>query len=192
MELKRRRDKHRSICFLVLIEPLWNWNSHTWKQVWRNIWVLIEPLWNWNEESSRLTLWCKRVLIEPLWNWNGWGCLREANKWSLNRTFMELKHYLAEKLTLVVCRLNRTFMELKPRNDVLDLLTNMGLNRTFMELKRAIRWDADAGTRRLNRTFMELKPWEGWQQSLKAVVLIEPLWNWNGTDGGSFREWTWS
>ena len=43
-----------------------------------------------NIEPLLITLWF--VSIEPLWNWNGDKFDLKVNSFSINRTFMELKH----------------------------------------------------------------------------------------------------
>ena len=53
--------------------------------------VLIEPLWNWNPVSTMMPRLRSTVLIEPLWNWNRQESDRYELRYSLNRTFMELK-----------------------------------------------------------------------------------------------------
>ena len=55
--------------------------------------VLIVPLWNWNSVLSNCSLSSSKVLIVPLWNWNcrRWqsfcACL------SINCTVVELKQF---------------------------------------------------------------------------------------------------
>ena len=98
---------------LVLIAPLWNWNT---SQIPSEFWlfwssnrtfmelkyllklrmicqrrVLIAPLWNWNRNSSGQHSCQTQVLIAPLWNWN--ECFVCCSAWYVcsNRTFMELK-----------------------------------------------------------------------------------------------------
>ena len=140
--------------------------------------VLIVPLWNWN--SFALTAFCctgcfnrtfmelksysfsgiqmfLKVLIVPLWNWN----LRLSSHslrlgFRFNRTFMELKYLInAAKIIAERC-FNRTFMELKwlsqggncwwiyvlivplwnwNWNCQTSSIRRMSFNRTFMELK---------------------------------------------------------
>ena len=70
MELKRTYATLYMSGELVLIEPLWNWNSVTEYKALRKSLVLIEPLWNWNRTKINFDARCKKVLIEPLWNWN--------------------------------------------------------------------------------------------------------------------------
>ena len=77
--------------WLVLIVPLWNWNSLQRERRWAPSCVLIVPLWNWN--GSR---WCHGVcstgvLIVPLWNWNRGAASHCLPRACFNRTFMELK-----------------------------------------------------------------------------------------------------
>ena len=92
MELKYCRRTYSPLLVLVLIVPLWNWNSLACSSTPHPPPVLIVPLWNWNKAAY--TNWCRiikcsnrtfmelkflrihfltvsvRVLIVPLWNWN--------------------------------------------------------------------------------------------------------------------------
>ena len=120
---------------LVLIVPLWNWNSRmvrNWPlpfsssnrtfmelkyrdvvQRHRRHPVLIVPLWNWNV----IYLFTGRakglVLIVPLWNWNFATAHTTATLCCSNRTFMELKWYTQSDTLMRPLGSNRTFMELK-------------------------------------------------------------------------------
>ena len=61
------------------------------------------------------------VLIAPLWNWNKhWFCQLQMNLGS-NRTFMELKFELGQKLYPAARCSNRTFMELKYKIKCINL-----------------------------------------------------------------------
>ena len=53
--------------------------------------ILIEPLWNWNSPNLHKTYSDWQILIEPLWNWNSWGRHTESSILYSNWTFMELK-----------------------------------------------------------------------------------------------------
>ena len=114
MELKwsSARRKASSIS-LVLIVPLWNWNSSQYGGVvyvdvsfnctfmelkWRwavfMVWtlrVLIVPLWNWNKKIVAITHHVTVVLIVPLWNWNQVPLPLMLRRMCFNCTFMELK-----------------------------------------------------------------------------------------------------
>ena len=54
--------------------------------------LLIEPLWNWNSEHLDAILSRYVLLIEPLWNWNRFcGQQQQRGRQAFNRTFVELK-----------------------------------------------------------------------------------------------------
>ena len=86
---------------VLLIEPVWNWNSGGYWGCENMKKLLIEPVWNWNIERfvllepygpfNRTSMELKRrlgfgrqvslacLLIEPVWNWNCCGCC-QANR----------------------------------------------------------------------------------------------------------------
>ena len=54
--------------------------------------VLIVPLWNWNTVLLLAFIDVFLVLIVPLWNWNSQKSLANLSySFCFNRTFMELK-----------------------------------------------------------------------------------------------------
>ena len=141
---------------MVLIAPLWNWNSLVLLSVAAREGVLIAPLWNWNPKAETRILLCAHVLIAPLWNWNmethwiGWAIIRS------NRTFMELKFGYPLRPPSVHGCSNRTFMELKC------------VTQAFI----------------LKQWRVLIAPLWNWNEryrlrSCGARVLIAPLWNWN-------------
>ena len=91
MELKFARRINDCTLFVVLIEPLWNWNEL------RPSFVLAARRLNrtfmeLKFHPARYRRYPQRVLIEPLWNWNiFFGIESVVGNRSLNRTFMELK-----------------------------------------------------------------------------------------------------
>ena len=148
---------------MVLIVPLWNWNSD-----YMPFWtaqacsnrtfmelkcgfivdvlvisnVLIVPLWNWNTTKQTNAPDSVPVLIVPLWNWNITG---NTKNWVFPRS-------------------NRTFMELKCRLFDDDETFQPGSNRTFMELKWVGNGEGTDGAESSNRTFMELKLASSWER----------------------------
>ena len=76
--------------------------------------VLIVPLWNWNSNPRNEALLKNLVLIVPLWNWNSARMQKSGTGPRLNRTFMELKRSNNSRSNTTTLSLNRTFMELKP------------------------------------------------------------------------------
>ena len=140
MELKLGAYLDQQLTELVLIVPLWNWNSvkigrrckfsrsnRTFMELKphreavfssAHHRVLIVPLWNWNKVSA-LTRWVSRGgLIVPLWNWNILTC-NEIRRfdivlivplWNWN---MILTLFVMQDF---LCS-NRTFMELKRRSE---------------------------------------------------------------------------
>ena len=98
---------------MVLIVPLWNWNTYIGQTVFGFDLVLIVPLWNWNELSENQEKPQKQVLIVPLWNWNRVACEFSLAIVSSNRTFMELKYTIIKNNSETLHGSNRTFMELK-------------------------------------------------------------------------------
>ena len=77
---------------LVLIVPLWNWNTDNMNAYSFITSVLIVPLWNWNSEVEKNVAQTMSVLIVPLWNWNQEVEKNVAQTMSCsNCTFMELK-----------------------------------------------------------------------------------------------------
>ena len=76
---------------IVLIVPLWNWNSDTGSKL------------QGGESFNRTFMELKyadggncfhilQVLIVPLWNWNGEVYVKSDGTLCFNRTFMELKY----------------------------------------------------------------------------------------------------
>ena len=132
-----------------------------------------------------------KVLIVPLWNWNFLSMLTFKSMGCSNRTFMELKcnregHSCLSTVVLIVPLWNWNHY-----NAIVLWLPNSS-NRTFMELK------SHEGAQSCcviftcsNRTFMELKFDTGaLYRSIKAPVLIVPLWNWNvGGSTGKYDHW---
>ena len=53
--------------------------------------LLIEPVWNWNSSRSSKSACTTQLLIEPVWNWNSAEAIRLASSSTFNRTSMELK-----------------------------------------------------------------------------------------------------
>ena len=76
--------------------------------------VLIVPLWNWNDNAINTPNLSILVLIVPLWNWNKIRMpIIKCSTMSFNRTFMELKWWEINVVSIVMIGFNRTFMELK-------------------------------------------------------------------------------
>ena len=146
---------------LLLIEPLWNWNSHgspcalpatmsfnrttmelkreRVKVFWaRSQHLLIEPLWNWNDHLRVKLRSGNKLLIEPLWNWNTAVRIRRSTSgMPFNRTTMELKHWRWSSDGKAKPSFNRTTMELKPKYESGNSMIALHpFNRTTMELKR--------------------------------------------------------
>ena len=136
MELKWWCRSSLRALSVVLIVPLWNWNSSSRYGRGSGCSVLIVPLWNWNPSRRRYTTIARSsnrtfmelkltssptkyfdeyVLIVPLWNWNtlyNVDYLNGSN--SSNRTFMELKFgNILMEFAKSPAGSNRTFMELK-------------------------------------------------------------------------------
>ena len=166
---------------LLLIAPLWNWNSnhsvifihntfpfnrtfmelkrlflYTHSKKWYDL--LIAPLWNWNLFIKSLCYVSSTLLIAPLWNWN---IVLITPQWCtipFNRTFMELKRISYAQGIWREVTFNRTFMELK--RDKLTDINGMKLHLLIAPLWNwnsrysfIISWISDT----FNRTFMELK-----------------------------------
>ena len=113
MELKYVERVRLCRSLVVLIVPLWNWNTERTDTVQskptssnrtfmelkspcpselsRIRKVLIVPLWNWNAYLQKATLNPLKVLIVPLWNWNDTERAKMLSRACSNRTFMELK-----------------------------------------------------------------------------------------------------
>ena len=114
VELKHWSQGSEETSIIVLIVPLWNWNTFEVK-VLRFVYdVLIVPLWNWNDWRGRFR-WFGHginctvvelklseastgpspvilVLIVPLWNWNLFLTLTYNNEHlRINCTVVELK-----------------------------------------------------------------------------------------------------
>ena len=130
---------------------------------------------------------------------------------SSNRTFMELKWSRRPLPAAQSFSSNRTFMELKfikqssckkrccvliaplwNWNGSLHKSCNKSpcSNRTFMELKFIKVHLKKITFVRSNRTFMELKFLIRGRNSLRTLVLIAPLWNWNLPGGFYSRKGT--
>ena len=178
MELKYD-DLFFAVCSqLVLIVPLWNWNRHKNKLVYkRNTFKSylygIEigkacELGKLGKCSNRTFMELKchnysdlisdwEVLIVPLWNWNSLIVWKPYSGVCSNRTFMELKLNTGRNLNAQLYCSNRTFMELK-----------LKLARILSKRKRVLivpLWNWNSWTKKIyvsgcsssNRTFMELK-----------------------------------
>ena len=138
MELKQKYDVNVNTAALVLIEPLWNWNtkssisfSHFCRL--NRTFMELKQMQIGTGETSVISLnrtfmelklrhtsrgtRMRKVLIEPLWNWNKEKTVNDNVESSLNRTFMELKHVYLAACDLRITCLNRTFMELKQDKD---------------------------------------------------------------------------
>ena len=168
MELKFTNESYKVRAHIVLIVPLWNWNSRMWQKATTTpssnrtfmelkshglCWwchrplVLIVPLWNWNVVNQDCTLCHILVLIVPLWNWNSaGGGVGTSSAGGSNRTFMELK------LALSSCCWFCSLVLIVPL------------------------WNWNTLTKSLSE----------WRQ----CVLIVPLWNWNPNDVGLNRSVT--
>ena len=70
VELKQKTINITHYGKLLLIGPLWNWNSHRQWELLHLLWLLIGPLWNWNICIPNFMTGAQRLLIGPLWNWN--------------------------------------------------------------------------------------------------------------------------
>ena len=101
----------------------------------------------------------RHLLIEPLWNWNQ---PLETRAWRLRLLLIEplwnWNKICSRHDCLLLIAFNRTTMELKPRFKAAIARQCFAFNRTTMELKLGI--------------FNPLA-------LIRAILLIEPLWNWN-------------
>ena len=147
----------------LLIEPLWNWNFHSFDSPLSSLVLLIEPLWNWNRCKAVIFQPIHTLLIEPLWNWNACGYRRPPLRrcrllieplWNWNRGKENLavggeQMLLIEPLwnwNLRAARwprspfssFNRTTMELKLVSDTGICKEEQAFNRTTMELKQCL------------------------------------------------------
>jgi len=91
VELKSITRGETSICCLLLIAPMWNWNFyHRGDADCRGL-LLIAPMWNWNERGHFRTVPAGLLLIAPMWNWNSPLTFIVKLVDTVNRTNVELK-----------------------------------------------------------------------------------------------------
>ncbi len=137
MESKRINVNNTCISSLLLIEPVWNRNSHDRRRAgWFEVELLIEPVWNRNLDIDDLHECEARLLIEPVWNRNAYSTSGVDHKaLTFNRTSMESKH------------------QILPNSPLPDF----AFNRTSMESKQSIKPELTTPRRTFNRTSMESK-----------------------------------
>ena len=161
MELKYSSGLIFGASILVLIVPLWNWNSRPFAWQCEQCEVLIVPLWNWNRVKHLFYDLREMVLIVPLWNWN--------------------------RLTVgdgfVLLRSNRTFMELKCKYAVnIDVLNKVLIVPLW-------NWNVKKVAEDIRDNGVLIVPLWNWNyiircgNTLICEVLIVPLWNWNKGNG---------
>ena len=125
MELKRKFPKASNHKSIVLIEPLWNWNSLP------AVWTKSNVCINWTFMEL------KRISIIYL-----------CNRWSsINWTFMELKLRIKNLIARDYLSINWTFMELKQANSIfekkifnvlIEPLWNWNLSLSALEMVKVI------------------------------------------------------
>ena len=113
VELKHKMPMTESKKKMVLIVPLWNWNTRTDEEIQYNVNVLIVPLWNWNVLCCIAVVVPSAVLIVPLWNWNNGSSAVADCEISINCTVVELKHQWRGTDYLHRKSINCTVVELK-------------------------------------------------------------------------------
>ena len=147
------------LCWLLLIEPVWNRNHvEDWGlQEWIDL--LIEPVWNRNGQYrcyDDLGTW---LLIEPVWNRNLCVPLIEiTGTVAFNRTSLESKRKRVNSRAKPQFSFNRTSLESKPLQRSGAPGTFSTFNRTSLESKPTI--DKDKSSVKsipFNRTSLESK-----------------------------------
>ena len=113
MELKCARVCYLSSSWMVLIVPLWNWNSILRHSIKANESINCTFMELKSPEPTRLSNWKTWVLIVPLWNWNSGNVVYHDVDPCINCTFMELKLLFAVRRCRAAMSINCTFMELK-------------------------------------------------------------------------------
>jgi len=110
-----------------------------------------------------------KVLIEPMWNWNSQVSVFRSSSlmvliepmWNWNE--IPYEDYFTENVSF-----NRTNVELKLKSLLPEAYERPGFNRTNVELKRT------------SSSYLSLRG---------DTVLIEPMWNWNGSTITILTDW---
>ena len=179
MELKFASFNASRYWSIVLIVPLWNWNSNNATAcllAYRSNRTFMELKYEQRIEGQTACFCSNRtfmelkyiwafqmiqiwelVLIVPLWNWNNVGAVNEKPLLCSNRTFMELKLLKIMRRASQRQSSNRTFMELKYGSACLDSTSLQYV--LIVPLWNWNRWrvSRDYWQQGSNRTFMELK-----------------------------------
>ena len=198
----RKFDSKRLPTYCPSIAPYWNWNE--WSSSSHDLAAIpsIAPYWNWNFFLLLRRQFCHIPSIAPYWNWNSGytavNWLRDLPSiapywnWNISRVSFSLRQRYS---------FNRTILELKFKYGISPIFSLCAFNRTILELKYVV-WRCSPSPGELlqshhtgieillqlprysnrlpfNRTILELKSKNQLDKTIKEMPSIAPYWNWN-------------